>query len=274
MGPSQGVSLFLALSPIKIAFPIQIFFLSGISENTCLQANRAAGAVWILFPSHFNEVLISEADRDYVSANIAKENRGRNKNKWKSNKVNPITTQCQLQERERHSEAEKHSCTYCAPEVMPAARQLSDQHPSISTPTARPGDGATEPHRCHLLCTPVPWFLQEVGAWQQQRSSKEGSQRGQCILKNSRSASEAFRNKIVQSVACAPMWSCRCEPRFSEGTERNETPTRFCCGSSEKLSCFPQPLRFIFYICSSCCFSPVLVGGQAHCQICLYTVPG
>lgn len=91
MGPSQGVSLFLALSPVKIVFPTKIF-LSGISENTCLQADTAAGAVWILFPAHFNEVLISEADRDYVSANTAKQNRGRNKNKWKANKVNPITT--------------------------------------------------------------------------------------------------------------------------------------------------------------------------------------
>lgn len=157
--------------------------------------------------------------------------------------------------------------------MTPAALQLSDQHPFISTPTAQTGDGATEPRYCHLLCSPVPWFLQEFGTWQQQ-SSKEGSQRGQCILKNSRSASEAVRNKTVQSAACAPMWSCRCEPRFSEGTERNETPTRFCFGSSEKLSCFPQLLLFIFYICSSCYFSTELMGSQAHRQICLYTVPG
>lgn len=80
--------------------------------------------MWILFPAHFNEVLISEPARDYISANIAKQNHERNKNKWRSNNLNPVTMQCQLQECELHFEAEKSSYVSCAPEMTLLACQL------------------------------------------------------------------------------------------------------------------------------------------------------
>lgn len=69
-------------------------------------------------------MLISEPDGDYISADIAEENRERNKNKWKSNHLNPVTMQCQLQEYEWHLEAEKSSYTSCASEMTPLACQL------------------------------------------------------------------------------------------------------------------------------------------------------
>lgn len=138
-------------------------------------------------------MLISEPDGDYISADIAEENRQRNKNKWKSNHLNPVTMQCQLQEYEWHLEAEKSSYTSCAPEMTPLACQLLRPASShfllcclrtwhvladvIHKTMSLSGSLSTAPLP---LCSGVLW---ELGPWRP-GSSREGCQRGQCILKN------------------------------------------------------------------------------------------
>lgn len=174
MGPSQGVSLFLALSPIKIVFPTKIF-LSGISENTCLQANTAA--VWILFPAHFNEVLISEADRDYVSANTAKQNCGRNKNKWKSTKVNPITTSASCRSR-NGTWRQKNIFAFIVPQKWRSCLSAFRPAPFHLYPTARPGDRATEPHTATSSAPLFPDSCRRMAPGSSREASKREARGG------------------------------------------------------------------------------------------------
>lgn len=153
--------------------------------------------MWILFPAHFNAVLISEPDGDYISADIAEENRESNKNKWKSNNLNPVTMQCQLQECEWHLEAKKSSYTSCAPEMRALSRQLlrpASSHFLLcclrTWHVLADVIHKTVPHSGSLQCCSLPWrsgLLRELGPSSQ--AAARGMPEGAVYIKKQHAAS-------------------------------------------------------------------------------------
>lgn len=95
-------------------------------------------------------------------------------------------------------------------------------------------------------CTP-DCCGREIGPWQP-GSSREGCQRGQCILKNNTQPLKPPGTKLCNNWLVQPCDLITVSQGFQKKLKGVKTPTRSCFRSSEKLGCFfiLLPLRFTF----------------------------
>lgn len=128
-----------------------------------------------------------------------------------------------------------------------------------------------------VLCSaaPLPWhsgLLQELGPWQP-GSSREGCQRGQCILKNNTQPLKPPGTKLCNNWLVQPCDLITVSQGFQrklKGVKHPLDPASNHLKSSAISSSSSLHVLHLLVVV----FLPELLGGQAHCQICLYTLPG
>lgn len=177
--------------------------------------------------------------------------------------LNPVTMQCQLQECELQSEAEKSPYISCAPEMTPLVCQL------LQTASSH-----------FLPCCPRTWLVLADMIRKTMLLSRSLQPRSpptctpdSCRTPGSAAAAEreAGGGSVHEKTATQPLQppaTILCNNRLvhpcdlitaSKGLQRElkgvKTPTRFCFRSSEKLGCFLHPPLFAFHVCSSGYFS-------------------